>query len=145
MPIGQLVERTGVAAHVLRHWETIGLLQPIRVSGARRYTDDDVVRVGMILRAQAAQLSLTQIAALTTPARPGDLERRRAPLRAHLADLDRRAEQLRIAQELLTHAIDCDAADLSQCPSARKVAQQALHQPRQEGRMPARVRVRRPR
>ncbi|MFK3981588.1 MerR family transcriptional regulator [Micromonospora sp. NPDC050397] len=129
MSIGELATRTGVAAHVLRHWETAGLVAPARVNGVRRYTEGDLVRIGMIRRAKAAQLSLAQIAALIVPTGTGDSEQRRAPLRAHLADLDRRAEELRIAREMVAHAIDCDQADLSRCPAAREIASRAAPAP----------------
>jgi MerR family copper efflux transcriptional regulator len=37
--IGDLAARFGLATHVLRHWEEMGLLRPARTSaGRRRYT-----------------------------------------------------------------------------------------------------------
>ena len=50
---------------MLRHWEDVGLLAPARdTAGRRRYRDDDLVRVAVILRSKAAGMSLDQIRVL---------------------------------------------------------------------------------
>ena len=63
MLIGGVAETTGVTAKTLRFWEGRGLLHtPVRTAGGYRdYPDDVVDRIGFILAAQAAGLSLTQI------------------------------------------------------------------------------------
>ena len=44
--VGELAERVGLATHVLRHWEDVGLLSPVRDgSGYRRYTGSSQSRV----------------------------------------------------------------------------------------------------
>ena len=63
--IGDLAGQFGLATHVLRHWEDMGLLAPPRDgAGRRRYGRDELVRVAVILRSQAAGMSLEQIAVL---------------------------------------------------------------------------------
>jgi len=58
MRIGDLAARFGLATHVLRHWEDVGLLTPAaRVAGRRQYDESHVARVVMIQRAKAAGLS----------------------------------------------------------------------------------------
>ncbi|GAA0901130.1 MerR family transcriptional regulator [Virgisporangium aurantiacum] len=48
--IGELAHRFGLATHVLRHWETMGLLTPDRDgAGQRRYGRADLTRVALIL------------------------------------------------------------------------------------------------
>jgi DNA-binding transcriptional MerR regulator len=43
MSIGALAARFGLATHVLRHWESMGLLHPVRdAGGRRRYGADDL-------------------------------------------------------------------------------------------------------
>ena len=43
MTIGELAARFGLATHVLRHWEAMGLLTPAaRVNGRRRYRQEHV-------------------------------------------------------------------------------------------------------
>ncbi|HWV26917.1 MAG TPA: MerR family transcriptional regulator, partial [Aeromicrobium sp.] len=44
--IGEVADRFGIATHVLRHWEDMGLLTPQRdTADRRRYVDDDLVRI----------------------------------------------------------------------------------------------------
>ncbi len=48
--IGELAHEFGLATHVLRHWESMGLLRPGRNgAGQRRYGRADLARVAMIL------------------------------------------------------------------------------------------------
>ncbi|MGN9842638.1 MerR family transcriptional regulator [Nonomuraea sp. H19] len=57
--IGDIAERFGLATHVLRHRETMGLLSPARIGGdRRRYGPDDLYRVAMVLRAKEAGFSV---------------------------------------------------------------------------------------
>lgn len=54
MTIGTLAARFRLGTHVLRHWESIGVLTPAaHVNGRRRYSYDQVARVAVILRAKA--------------------------------------------------------------------------------------------
>ena len=63
MDIGEIAGHFGLATHVLRHWETIGLLSPVRASGGRRrYDRFDLYRVASILLAKEAGLTQEQIA-----------------------------------------------------------------------------------
>lgn len=50
--IGEVVNQTGVAAHVLRYWERqVPALQPVRRAGDRRYyRAEDVALIGEIAR-----------------------------------------------------------------------------------------------
>jgi DNA-binding transcriptional MerR regulator len=50
--IGEVVEETGVAAHVLRYWERqVTALRPVRRAGDRRYyRAEDVALIGEIAR-----------------------------------------------------------------------------------------------
>jgi len=60
--IGELAGRFGLATHVLRHWESVGLLAPDRGSdGRRRYRDADVYRVAIILQAKELGFGLDRI------------------------------------------------------------------------------------
>ncbi|MDA0563900.1 MerR family transcriptional regulator [Streptomonospora sp. S1-112] len=121
--IGELAERFGLAPHVLRHWEAMGLLEPAaRVSGRRRYTADHAVRVLTILRGKAAGMSLEQIRDVVTVS--GRAERR-ALLARHHADLDRRLQELAAAKALIEHLMECTAEDFTQCPAYRRLAADA--------------------
>lgn len=51
--IGDVARETGIAAHVLRHWEDEGILKPARDSlGHRRYRPEELSRAAAVRRAQ---------------------------------------------------------------------------------------------
>ena len=101
---------------MLRHWETVGLLSPARDgAGRRRYSRDDVGRVAVILRSKSAGMSLEQIGVLLD----AGARDRHEVLTAHLADLDRRMEEMRIPRAMTQHAFDCKAHDIAACPHFR--------------------------
>lgn len=115
--IGEIAQRFGLATHVLRHWESMGLITPARVGGQRRYTEDDVYRVAAILRGKQAGLSLEQIRHLVTsdPAvRPGIL-------RAHGEELRRRIAAMQEALDVIESVLRCRHSDFTRCPRFRAV------------------------
>ena len=115
--VGEVAERFGLPTNVLRHWETVGLLDPARDSaGRRRYVRDDIARVAAIQRNKDAGMTLDQIAVLLDAGSP----ERHAVLQAHLDDLDRRMEQMRISREMTEHAFNCRAHDISACPGFQR-------------------------
>jgi DNA-binding transcriptional MerR regulator len=97
VPIGTVVERTGVSATVLRSWEQrYGFPVPTRNAGGhRRYSEVDVARIQDVLRARADGRSLERAIELAVADEPDGRSlfagvRRLAPdLRAQ--DLSRRA------------------------------------------------------
>ncbi|MFI7413610.1 MerR family transcriptional regulator [Streptomyces sp. NPDC049627] len=124
LSIGDLAERFGLATHVLRHWETMGLLSPVRdAAGRRRYRTADLTRVAVILRAKEAGLSLDTIrslAATTNPAARRNILRHEAEtLRSHIA-----AAQASL--ELIECALDCDHEDFTQCSHFRQMVAERI-------------------
>jgi len=114
--IGELAERFGLETHVLRHWESAGLLDPDRdPAGRRRYGRDDVVRVAVIIRSKWAGMSLDQISVLLD----ADARDRHAVLDAHVRDLDRRMAEMALSREMTVHALECRAHDIATCPHFR--------------------------
>lgn len=115
--VGQVAERFDLPTNVLRHWEAVGLLTPARDSAdRRRYVRDDVVRVAVIQRSKAAGMSLDQIRTLMDSEARG----RHEILEAHIADLDRRMEEMRQSREMAQHAFSCKEHDVTSCPGFRK-------------------------
>ena len=111
--IGEVAARFGLETHVLRHWESVGLLEPGRDSaGRRRYGEDDVVRIAVVIRSQSAGMSLEQIGVLLDGGNRG----RHEVLEAHIADLDRRMEEMARSREMTLHALRCRAHDIATCP-----------------------------
>jgi DNA-binding transcriptional MerR regulator len=119
--IGEVAERFGLATHVLRHWEDLGLIEPDRVNGRRYYDDAHVARVTMILRCKQAGLSLAQIRELTITPR----DRHVPMLRSYKAELDEQRARIEAAQAMLDHIIDCHADDFSSCRDFQAVAREA--------------------
>lgn len=111
--IGEVADRFGLETHVLRHWEDVGLLAPERDgAGRRRYGRDDVVRVATVIRSKAAGMSLDQIQVLLDAGAP----ERHQVLEAHIADLDRRMEDMVRSRAMTEHALRCRAHDIATCP-----------------------------
>ncbi|GAA0531601.1 hypothetical protein GCM10011581_15920 [Saccharopolyspora subtropica] len=118
MSIGDLAGRFGLATHVLRHWESVGLLSPERVAGRRRYGPDDLYRVAIILRAKEAGLGLDAIREMFATKDP---IARRGVMRQHRDDLRRRIDALRASLELVECALECEHVDVATCPHFRAV------------------------
>ena len=118
--VGQVAERFEVPTNVLRHWESVGLLTPDRDSAdRRRYSRDDVVKVAVIQRSKAAGMTLDQIRTLMDSEARG----RHEILEAHIADLDRRMEEMRLSREMTLHALECRAHDIATCPRFKERVQ----------------------
>ena len=116
--VGELAGRFGLPTNVLRHWETEGLLTPVRTAGGqRRYRRADVVKVVLILQGKELGFSLAEIRRVLTTDDPAD---RRAALREHHAALTRRIEEAEAARAALTHAIACTSEDFLDCGHFRK-------------------------
>lgn len=114
--VGEIAERFDMPTHVLRHWESVGLLRPARDgAGRRRYVEDDIVRIAIIRRSKDAGMSLEQIAVLLDDGSAG----RHEVLHAHLDDLDRRMEEMRRSREMTAHALHCRSHDITTCPRFR--------------------------
>lgn len=117
MTIGEVADHFGLPAHVLRHWESVGLLRPARVTGGRRrYTRDDLFRVASILRAKQAGLSLPDIRAFLAA---GDPAVRKDVLRRNHGALRARMAALQSALDLLEAGLNCSHEDISTCPNYR--------------------------
>lgn len=114
LSIGEVAERFGLATHVLRHWETLGLLTPARDAGARRrYRPDDVYRVAVILRAKDAGFSLDDVhAMIATP----DPAARNVILRRQQAELHARIAAAQTSLDLIEGALECEHEDFTRCP-----------------------------
>jgi DNA-binding transcriptional MerR regulator len=115
MSIGEVAGHFGLATHVLRHWETMGLLSPLReTAGRRRYGRSDLYRIAGILLAKEAGLALTDIHDILTTA---DLEKRRKITRRHRDELVRRIAEMRAALTLLEGGLTCAYEDITECPN----------------------------
>ena len=88
-PISVVVELTGISAQTLRLYERRGVLTPARTDGGtRRYSSDDLLRLGRITALLADGINLAGIAAIL------ELQDHNQELRASNADLANDNRQL---------------------------------------------------
>ncbi|MCZ7379890.1 helix-turn-helix domain-containing protein [Micromonospora sp. WMMC250] len=114
MSIGETARRFGLAPHVLRHWESVGLLSPSRaVAGRRRYGPDHLYQIAVILRAKEAGIALDDIRQMFVAQNP---TQRTATLRRHRAELAKRIAQAQASLELIDCALACEHDDITGCP-----------------------------
>lgn len=119
LTIGQLAERSGVAASALRFYDGQGLIEASRnASGYRIYARSVLRRVAFIVFAQRVGLSLEEIAAELDR-----LPRDRIPSRADWRRLsaswrkriDARIAELARLRESLSECIGCGCLSLDRC------------------------------
>lgn len=113
MRIGDAAAALGVETHVLRHWESMGLLAPPRSpSGHRSYNEHilDYARVIQIL--QRTGLSLDQIRQLGLGVHPERL----ALLAERRADVQARIILLQATDRFLEHLGECSHPIIAECP-----------------------------
>lgn len=112
MGIGDAAAALGVEAHVLRHWESVGLLSPRRTPAGHRSYDQralDTARLIQIL--QRAGLSLEQIGRLGRSAHEGRL----ALVADHRARVRERIALLRATDRFLAHLATCSHPVIAEC------------------------------
>ncbi len=109
---GDLARTTGETVRTIRFYEEQGLLRPSLVSGRghRRYTEDDLERLGLILDLREVGLSLCEIRTLLELRAgcrtAGELARRfQDVLMRHVDMASRRLQRLRRVQRELTAAL----------------------------------------
>jgi len=124
MSIGTLSARFGLATHVLRHWESMGLLHPARdAGGRRRYGADDLARVAMILLCREAGLGLDTIKSLSATV---DRTTRREILRREAEQLRSRIAAAQASLEFVEGGLNCRHEDVTQCPNYRRLVAERI-------------------
>ncbi|MGV9347821.1 MerR family transcriptional regulator [Streptomyces spiralis] len=134
MSIGALAARFGLATHVLRHWESMGLLHPGRdAGGRRRYGADDLTRVAVILLCKEAGLGLDTIRSLSATV---DRTTRHEILRHEAEELRSRIAAAQASLEFIEGGLTCEHEDFTQCPNYRRLIAERI-----SPRVPAPARV----
>ncbi|MET9633242.1 MerR family transcriptional regulator [Lentzea sp. NPDC006480] len=122
MLIGELSRRTGVAAHLLRYYESQGLLEPERgSSGYREYAQEAVLAVVQIRKLLDAGLSTQEIRYLLPCATGAGPELEPCAelldvLRARLEEMDRRIETLTRSRDALRTYVSDTERSAEQAP-----------------------------
>jgi len=113
--IGEAAARSGVTAKMIRHYETLGLLPKIgrTESGYRRYGDSEVHTLRFVRRARDLGFSMAEIAQLLKlwqNRRRASADVKKIAL-AHVADLDRRMQEMAQMKRTLAHLAECCQGD----------------------------------
>jgi MerR family transcriptional regulator, copper efflux regulator len=125
--IGQAAARSGVSAKMVRHYESLGLLPVVHrtEAGYRQYHAAEVHTLRFIRRSRDLGFSMAEIADLLKLwQRPGrasaDVKR---ITERHLADLDRRIEQMLVMKRTLQRLSACCHGDeRPDCPILDELA-----------------------
>jgi MerR family copper efflux transcriptional regulator len=125
--IGDAAAALGVAPHVLRHWEDVGLLRPKRLSsGHRAYDEQTIGQARMIQICQRAGLSLADIGALGA----GDRAHRIALIENKRAEIAEHLAQVRLADAFLAHVVTCTHHVISECAECSALVRGQADRPR---------------
>ncbi|MEM9562926.1 MAG: helix-turn-helix domain-containing protein [Actinomycetota bacterium] len=118
LDIAEVIERSGLTAATLRHYESKGLIEPSGRRGLRRQYDEDVLdRLALIGLGRDAGFALDEIGAmLPLDARP---ELDRSKLEARADELDATIEWLIVVRDNLRHAARCPAPNHLDCETFR--------------------------
>ena len=119
LSIGDLAARTGLSVPAIRHYETLGLIAPLRNAGGhRRFDRSDIRRLSFVMIAQSLGFPLAQLATVLA-----GLPQGRAPNRTDWAAIgagfrlviDARIAALSLLGEKLDGCIGCGCLSLDTC------------------------------
>ena len=119
--IGEAAARSGVSAKMVRHYESLGLLPKVgrTDAGYRQYGDKEVHTLRFIRRARDLGFSMIEIGQLLKlwqNRRRASSDVKRIAL-AHVADLDRRMDEMAAMKRTLERLADCCRGDdRPECP-----------------------------
>jgi DNA-binding transcriptional MerR regulator len=124
MDIAEVARRSGVAASTLRYYEEKGLIASVGRQGLRRLFPADVLdQLALIALAQTAGFSLDEIRAMFSPDGRPDIDR--GTLAAKADEIDRTVRRLQAVSRSLRHAAVCPAPSHLECPTFRRLLQDA--------------------
>lgn len=119
--IGQAAKQSGISAKMIRHYESVGLLQAASrtLSGYRQYSEKDVHTLTFIRHARDLGFSIKQIEDLL--GLWGDPDRSSSDVKAlaqkHVQDLEQKITQLAKIKSELKKLVDCcHGDDRPECP-----------------------------
>jgi MerR family copper efflux transcriptional regulator len=128
MNIGQAAEQSGISAKMIRHYESIGLIEVNGRSGAgyRLFNERDIHLLRFIRQSRNLGFSLDQIRVLLSLWQ--DSSRASSDVKklaqAHIAELDERIATLtQMRNTLSTLSNACSGSQRPDCPILRELAQ----------------------
>src|SRR4051812_20175486 len=103
LTIAEAAEASGLTAHTLRYYERAGLLEATRAdNGHRRFTDEDLQRVGFVQKLRATGMPIRDIRRYFA----GGSAERIELLIGHRGRVVALMEELRSSLELIDYKID---------------------------------------
>ena len=133
MNIGEAATRSGISRKMIRHYESIGLIQPSKrsVSGYRIYTELDLHHLRFIKSARSLGFSLEEIRHLLSLWQ--NKNRSSADVKTmvteHIAILDQKiTEMMSMRDTLQTLARSCQGNDRPDCPILSRLEHSSLVQ-----------------
>ncbi|MER6711516.1 helix-turn-helix domain-containing protein [Streptomyces sp. NPDC000877] len=124
LDIAEVARRAGVPASTLRFYEEKGLIAATGRRGLRRQYDPGVLeRLALIALGRTAGFSLDEIARMFAPDGQPRIDRRM--LSAKADELDRRIRELGVLRDSLRHAAACPAPSHLECPTFRRLLDEA--------------------
>jgi len=127
MNISEAAARSGLPVKTIRYYEDIALVAPARgPNGYRQFGARDVHKLTFLARAR--DLGFTIGECRTLLALWEDRDRASADVRhvaeRHLADIDRRIDELQSMRRTLAHLVDCCSGDdRPDCPILDRLAE----------------------
>ena len=119
LSIGDLAARTGLSVPAIRHYETLGLLAPLRNAGGhRRYDRSDIRRLSFVRIAQGLGFPLAELAqalAGLPQGRPPSREDWARIGSGFRAQIDARIAALEGLRDKLDGCIGCGCLSLDKC------------------------------
>ncbi|QYJ02608.1 MerR family transcriptional regulator [Nocardioides panacisoli] len=113
MRIGEVARQLEIDAHVLRHWEDVGVVRPARSpQGYREYDEESLARLRVVRQCQEAGMSLAQIRGVLDRTEDG----REAVIRAHQQVVRSQLLLLERTSTFLDHVLTCRHSLMSRCP-----------------------------
>ena len=130
MNIGEAAEKAGVTPKMVRHYESLGLLPKVHrtESGYRVYGEPEVHTLRFIKRSRDLGFSIPEISELVKlwqdRRRPSSSVKKVAA--AHLAELDRKLEEMQSMRKTLSHLVHCCQGDeRPECPILEDLGREA--------------------
>ncbi|MEO0918160.1 MAG: Cu(I)-responsive transcriptional regulator [Pseudomonadota bacterium] len=120
MNIGEAAQRSGLPQKTIRYYEEIGLLRPDRdLNGYRRFAENDLHKLAFLGRARALGFPIEDCRTLLGLYE--DASRESASVKAvaeeHLAEIDRKIDQLRSMRATLSDLVEaCHGDHRPDCP-----------------------------
>ncbi|QOR39646.1 Cu(I)-responsive transcriptional regulator [Billgrantia diversa] len=133
MNIGQAAKASGISGKMIRYYESIGLIPPIKrtESGYRVFSEKDVHALRFISRARDLGFSVEQMGNLL--ALWQDRHRASADVKAvaqaHIEELDLKIKKLQDMRQTLEHLVDhCHGDERPDCPILSGLAAEGVEE-----------------